>query len=70
MKEFYKVELEYGEIFYFRNRDNAHDFLWQSFLNCMNGFETAKEIQAAKDELNEFSMISEVGMIFTCGFED
>ena len=72
MNEFYVVSLSEidGEFYFFKNRDNAHAFLWQSYLNNLSGYETDIDINEAKQELNELSMISGVGSIWTDGFED
>ena len=70
MNEFYVVSFEYGELYFFKNRDKAHDFLWQSYLNNLSGWETDADINKAKEELNEFSMIDGIGSIWTDGFED
>ena len=70
MNEFYIVWLDSGEEYFFKNRDNAHKFLWQTYLNNLSGYETDADINKAKEELNELSMIVGVGSIWTDGFED
>ena len=44
--------------------------MWQSYLNNLSGYETDADINKAKEELNELSMIDGVGSIWTDGFED
>lgn len=70
MNEFYVVGLKHDGIFFFRNRDNARDFLWQMYLYQTNGNEPDEEIEKARAELNEFAEIEGVGRIYTTGFED
>ena len=70
MNEFYVVWLDGGEEYFFKNRDNAHKFLWQTYLNNLFGLETDEDIEKAKQELNELSIIDGVGSIWTDGFED
>lgn len=70
MNEFYVVSFDCGLLYFFKNRDKAYDFLWQNYLNNLSGYETDADINKAKEELNELSMIVGVGSIWTDGFED
>ena len=70
MNEFYIVWLEGGEEYFFKNCDNAHNFLWQVYLNNLSGLKTGEDIEKAKQELNELSIIDGVGSVWISGFED
>ena len=69
MNEFYSVVFDDGEEFFFRNRDHAHEFLWQTYLNNC-GDESDEDRAKAKQELNDFSLIQGIGVVYTNGFED
>ena len=68
--EFYSVSIDDGEEYFFKSRDKAHAFLWQTYLNNCAGFESEEDIQKAREELNDFSTIQGIGAVFTFGFED
>lgn len=67
--EFYCVHLEYGEDYYFKDKDKAYDFLWQTYLNNCT-YESDDEMRDAKEQLNFFSYIEGIGDLRVCGFED
>lgn len=70
MKEFYCVWTEDGEAYFFKNKDNAYKFLWQTYLDNTSGYETDEDIEKAEWELYELSMITGVGELCVTGFED
>ena len=71
--EFYCVEFEegntFGEMRFFKNKDNAYNYLWQSFLN-KHGDLDDRYIETARNELNNDMMIVCFGYIHVLGFED
>ena len=67
--EFYKIEFECGEDKYFKNKDKAFDYLWQSFLND-GDYSSDEEINAARNELNEFYYIDGFAWLKVLGFVD
>lgn len=68
--EFYNVNLDDGENYYFKNKDNAFNFLWQVYLDNCADRETDEQIKEAKHQLYEFYLIDGVGIIYVVGFED
>lgn len=67
--EFYRVDVDYDDSYYFKDKDKAFAFLWQKFLICC-GDASDKYIKEAFEELNETYMIDSFGYIQVCGFED
>lgn len=69
LHRFYEVAIEYGDPYYFKDYNNARDFLWEYYLS--NATEaTAEEIEAAKEQLNLEDAISDFGWIYYYDFED
>lgn len=72
MNEFYTVVLYSEDDFllsFFKDKNNAFNFLWQKFLN-LHGDKSDEFIQEAETELYESYHIASVGEIVVCGFED
>ena len=68
--EFYSVDGEaFGEIHYFKNKDNAYDYLWQEYLNA-HGDEDSSILAEMKEMMNEYGGIDCFGYVNVCGFED
>lgn len=71
--EFYCVKFDDGAKFdeprYFRNKDNAYNYLWQQYLN-VHGDESESILSEMKEMMNEYAMIDSFGYIDVCGFED
>lgn len=70
MNEFYSVYLKNGEVHYFKNKEVARKFLWQSYLNFMTGDETERDIENARYNFENFDLISEAGILYVEHFED
>ena len=70
MNEFYAVVFYGGDVFYFKNKDNAFAYLRQEYLNTRTGKESRDLIQKDLEELNEFYMITNFGEVCVIGFED
>ena len=69
--EFYEVIFDWGDAYYFRNKDNAFEFAKQSYLNeatyvCADGTEISKDL----NNLNEYYFIDGFVYINVKGFED
>ena len=67
--EFYEVVFDWGDTYYFHNKDKAFEFAKQSYLN--DGA-YADEIEMSKDlnNLNEYYCINGFVYINIKGFED
>lgn len=73
MNEFYMVQFAWGAPYYFKDKDKAFNFLWQTYLNdaCYdNEEEYALGMEAARKSLNENYYIDEFGGVYVLGFED
>lgn len=70
MKEFYSVELDNRDVFYFKDRAKALEFLWQEYINHLYGDESDKEIDVARNELNIYDAILGFGGVYTEYFKD
>ena len=69
MNEFYEVGFEWGETYYFRDKDKAFEFAWQSYLNNAS-YNTEEEMEADRKSLNEDYRIDNFVYIDVKGFED
>lgn len=69
MNEFYMVEFTLGEAHYFKNKDKAFEFLWQAYLNSAE-CNSKKEMDTARECLNEYYYIDGIGDIYAVSFED
>ena len=69
MNEFYMVQFDWGEHYYFHNKDNAFNYLWQAYLNRIP-YKSAEEMENDYQSLHEDYFIDGFGYIFVCGFED
>lgn len=69
MNEFYRVEFAWGDFHYFRNKNNAFNFLWQAYLNDAP-YNTEEEMEIDRKNLNEYYYIEDFGGINVLGFED
>lgn len=67
--KFYLVSLDNGIEYYFKDRDKAHDALWNIYLNNCK-YETEDENQEAFEQLNNSSLIDGIGIIYCVHFED
>ena len=68
-KEFYCVAFDYGDDFYFKSRERAKEFLWQTYLvRCPH--ETEEDNLKAMEELQEDGSIQAIGIVYTYDFED
>lgn len=67
--EFYMVEFDWGDTYYFRNKDNAFVFAWQSYLNDAP-YSTEEEMEADRKSLNENYYIHGFVCINVRGFKD
>ena len=70
MSEFYCVCIDDGTMYFFKNKTNARNFLWQTYLNNCPGEEGTEEEARAKTELNEIDMINGIGTLYVSDFED
>ena len=69
MREFYVLDLDCGELYYFKNKDNATKALWHLYIdNCASESDEMKE--AAKRQFEEFSFIEGIGSVYSESFED
>ena len=70
MNEFYVVKFDWQFFpFYFKDKDKALAFLWQSYLNDAS-YETEEEMEAARESLNKNYNIDRFGGVYTVEFED
>ena len=69
MNEFYMVQFAWGAPYYFKDKDKAFNFLWQTYLNDAS-YNTEEEMEAARKSLNEDYYIDEFGGVYVLGFED
>jgi len=67
--EFYMVEFDWGEQHYFKDKDKAFAFLWQSYLND-SAYNNDEEMEADRNSLNENYYIDGYGSVNVRGFED
>ena len=70
MNEFYAVIFYGGDEFFFKDREKAFAFLWQTFLNSLTGRESEVFIAEARNEMYEFYIINNFGEVRVVGFED
>lgn len=69
MNEFYCVDIYWGDRRYFRFKDAAFKYLWQTYLGIY-GDSSDEVLAESKEELNEFYRINDFGEVQVCGFED
>lgn len=69
MNEFYIVEFDWGDQYYFHNKGNAFAFAWQSYLDDAL-YSTDEEMEADRKSLNENYYINGFVYINVRGFED
>lgn len=69
MNEFYEAEFIWGVRYYFRNKDNAFAFAWQSYLNNAS-YNDEEEMEADYKSLNENYYIHGFVRINVKGFDD
>ena len=68
--EFYCVNgAEFDEPRYFKNKDNAYNYLWQQYLNAYGDVDSSI-LAEMKEMMNEYGGIDCFGYINVCGFED
>lgn len=70
MSEFYCVCIDDGTMYFFKDKDNARNFLWQAYLDNCSGYETDEDLAKAKMQLNMIDMITGIGVLAVSGFED
>ena len=67
--EFYMVEFDWGDRYYFRNKDNAFAYAKQAYLNYAP-YNDDKEMEKDLASLNENYYIHGFVYIIVEGFED
>ena len=69
--EFYAVKfLHDGDVYYFKSRDKAFDFLWQEFLNLYAADYTDVQLEEIKKDMYYWYQLGDFGGVYVCGFED
>ena len=69
MREFYVLDLDCGEMYYFKNKENARKALWHLYEeNC--SYESDELKEAAKRQFDEFGFMESIGSVYTEYFED
>ena len=67
--EFYEVVFDWGDTYYFRNKDNAFEFARQSYFNDA-AYADETEMNNDLNSLNEYYSIDGFVYINVKGFED
>jgi len=67
--EFYMVEFDWGDTYYFRNKDNAFAYAKQAYLNYAP-YNDDKEMEEDLASLNEHYYVHGFVYIIVRGFED
>lgn len=67
--EFYIVEFDWGDPHFFRDKDNAFAFAWQSYLNDAP-YNTEEEMEADRKSLYEDYYIDGFVYLNVRGFDD
>lgn len=67
--EFYEVVFDWGDTYYFHNKDKAFEFAKQSYLNDA-AYANEEEMNKDLKNLNEYYFIDDFVYINVKGFED
>ena len=67
--EFYRTEIEGYCDHYFRDKEKAFTYLWQSFLRDYGDL-PEEDIEEAANQMNELYFIEDYGAVYVCGFCD
>lgn len=67
--EFYEVTFDWGDTYYFRNKDKAFEFAKQSYLNDA-AYANETEMNKDLNNLNEYYLIDGFVYINVKSFED
>ena len=69
-KKFYEVDLDSGDRYYFQDKLNAREYLWDTYIDEIGVYEDENQNKAAYEELIIDGRITGVGYIWAYEFED
>ena len=69
-KKFYEIDFDSGDRYYFQDKLNAREHLWNIYIDEIGVYEDENQNKAAYEELIIDDRITGVGYIWAYEFED